>query len=134
PPQRPVYPDLLPHLESAEPLWARTHPLDEEIQPQPIVLRNGVGDREGARQERALATLLPASFGGKHVELPRGRSRALTVTQREDPVAAGGVVVDHLAQAAAERGERALGHRRSAGVRAAACISCRDLTSASRSL
>src|SRR5581483_11383945 len=119
-----------------------------------------LGDRERAREVRAPVADPPAGLGGEHVELPADRLGPNGVQCREDAIAAGGAVGEHLAPPAPERGDArraagppALGGRRPGGVAGSraqarpppvvamrlaacapeACSSCRQRGSAGRS-
>jgi len=95
--ERAVDPDPLTRLQRTEAIGAGADPLDQEVEAPTAAERVRVGDREGARQEWAAGALLPVSLAGEHVELPGQRLRAVIVAKREEPVAARGVVVRHLA-------------------------------------
>src|SRR5262245_36823662 len=100
--QRAVEPDTLAWLQLAEAIRARADALDQEVEANPVRGRASFGDREGARQEGALAGLLPVLLGGQHVELTRQGLGTLGVDQGEEAVAAGRLVRGNDAQTSAK--------------------------------
>src|SRR5436853_135238 len=123
-------PDPLARLQLAESIGASSEALDEEVEPDAVFGRDGLGDRDRPRQVGPAAALPPLPLAGEHVELARSRVWPFAVAQGEDPVAAGRHVRRDLAGAAAER--RA--HPACAALTEPAWISCSERTSASASL
>ena len=81
---------------------ARADRLEQEVEPDPVITRLGLGDRERARQVRPPARTAPA-VRGEHVELPSLGLGSLAVEPRDDPIAAGRLVADDFALAPPER-------------------------------
>src|SRR4051794_2689133 len=111
--ERTEQPQPVARAQLAQAPRARAHVLEEEVEPAVLV---GAENGERAREEGPLVgPSAPPLARRQHVELPRVRRRPAGVEHGDHVVGATPSVSDHGAEAAAERGERAVHPRRGRG-------------------
>ena len=124
--ERPRQLELVALLEGRQPRGARSHRLDQEVQPDAVASRLRCSHGEGPRKEGAPLLPAPALAQRQHVELAGSGLGTFAVDRAEDPVAAAGPVGHDGGGAPARRRQHALAHAASAERSATPCSSCSE--------